>query len=63
MESRPHILRRDIQHGREFQIIKRFYDPPRLQSDLQALGWQAVVGRTAEFFIHGTATPPAADQS
>ncbi|MGA2012116.1 MAG: class I SAM-dependent methyltransferase [Solirubrobacteraceae bacterium] len=56
-------MTRRLDDGREFQIIKRFYDPPRLQSDLQALGWQAVVGRTAEFFIHGTATPPAADQS
>ena len=49
-------MTRRLDDGREFQIIKRFYDPASLQQALAELGWQADVGATPEFFIHGTAT-------
>jgi SAM-dependent methyltransferase len=49
-------MTRRLDDGREFQIVKRFYDPDALESELAALGWRAEVGGTAEFFIHGTAT-------
>jgi SAM-dependent methyltransferase len=50
-------MTRKLDDGREFQIIKRFYDPPSLEQALMELGWNASVGATPEFFIYGTAEP------
>jgi demethylmenaquinone methyltransferase/2-methoxy-6-polyprenyl-1,4-benzoquinol methylase len=50
-------MTRRLDDGREFQIIKRFYDPPSLTEALGELGWHAEVGATLEFFIYGTAEP------
>lgn len=50
-------MTRRLDDGREFQIIKRFYDPPELERMLGELGWKAQVGATPEFFIYGTAAP------
>lgn len=50
-------MTRRLDDGREFQIIKRFYDPAELERALGELGWNASVGATPEFFIYGTATP------
>ena len=50
------VMTRRLDDGREFQIVKRFYDPPELERALQGLGWTASVGATSEFFIYGTAT-------
>jgi SAM-dependent methyltransferase len=49
-------MTRRLDDGREFQIVKRFYDPARLTSDLAQLGWEAEIATTGEFFIYGTAT-------
>jgi SAM-dependent methyltransferase len=48
-------MTRRLDDGREFQIVKRFYDPGELEERLGELGWQASAGATAEFFIYGTA--------
>jgi demethylmenaquinone methyltransferase/2-methoxy-6-polyprenyl-1,4-benzoquinol methylase len=48
-------MTRRLDDGREFQIIKRFWDPPALHGQLAELGWHATVGSTGEFFIHGSA--------
>jgi ubiquinone/menaquinone biosynthesis C-methylase UbiE len=50
------MLRR-LADGREYQIIKRFYEPHALQQRLSKLGWSAQVHTTSEFFIYGHATP------
>lgn len=50
-------MTRRLDDGREFQIIKRFYDPAELEGAFAQLGWSASVGATPEFFIHGTAQP------
>jgi demethylmenaquinone methyltransferase/2-methoxy-6-polyprenyl-1,4-benzoquinol methylase len=50
-------MTRRLDDGREFQIVKRFYDPAELERALGELGWSASVGATPEFFIYGTATP------
>jgi demethylmenaquinone methyltransferase/2-methoxy-6-polyprenyl-1,4-benzoquinol methylase len=50
-------MTRRIDDGREFQIVKRFYEPAQLSADLQALGWACDIGTTGEFFIYGTVTP------
>ena len=49
-------MTRRLDDGREFQIIKRFYDPAQLNAELAALGWAGEVQTTGEFFICGTAT-------
>jgi demethylmenaquinone methyltransferase/2-methoxy-6-polyprenyl-1,4-benzoquinol methylase len=49
-------MTRRLDDGREFQIVKRFYDPGELEQALGELGWNASVDATSEFFIYGTAT-------
>ena len=48
-------MTRRLDDGREFQIVKRFYEPERLTRTLAELGWECRVETTGEFFIHGTA--------
>jgi SAM-dependent methyltransferase len=48
-------MTRRLDDGREFQIIKRFYDPGPLEDELAGLGWECRVRTTGEFFIYGTA--------
>jgi SAM-dependent methyltransferase len=50
---------RRLADGREFRIVKRFYEPQALQQRLAALGWNAQVHTTGEFFVYGQATPIA----
>jgi SAM-dependent methyltransferase len=45
---------RRLDDGREFQIVKRYYEPRAVQSELASLGWAFQVATTGEFFIHGT---------
>jgi len=47
---------RKLNDGRQFHIVKVFYDPADLQSRLDAMGWRAAVSETAEFFLYGHAT-------
>lgn len=47
-------MMRRLDDGREFRIVKRFYDPGMLESELESLGWSFQVATTGEFFIHGT---------
>jgi demethylmenaquinone methyltransferase/2-methoxy-6-polyprenyl-1,4-benzoquinol methylase len=49
-------MTRRLDDGREFEIVKRFYEPAELEQRLGQLGWQASVAATAEFFIYGTAS-------
>jgi SAM-dependent methyltransferase len=49
-------MTRRLADGREFRIVKRFYDPQALHQRLANLGWNAQVQATPEFFIHGQAT-------
>jgi hypothetical protein len=47
-------MTRRLDDGREFQIVKRFYDPRALEQQLASLGWTFQVAETGEFFIYGT---------
>lgn len=46
------ISRRRLNDGREFDIVKVFYQPEDLQSRLAELGWEAEVRATAHHFIY-----------
>jgi ubiquinone/menaquinone biosynthesis C-methylase UbiE len=48
-------MTRRLDDGREFQIIKRFYEPEWLKSELAGLGFDLDVDSTGEFFIYGAA--------
>jgi demethylmenaquinone methyltransferase/2-methoxy-6-polyprenyl-1,4-benzoquinol methylase len=54
------IAMRRLNDGREFQIVKVFYDPQELNARLARLGWHATIAPTARYFIHGPASPAAA---
>ena len=42
-------MTRRLDDGREFRIVKRFYDPAALTDDLAALGFDVRVATTGEF--------------
>jgi hypothetical protein len=48
------VVRRKLNDGREFQIVKVFYDPDDLRRRLDALGWDADVHTTGSYFLYGT---------
>ena len=52
------VVTRKLNDGREFRIVKVFYDPPTLAARVEALGWRADLAQTARYFIYGEATPP-----
>ena len=57
-------LTRRLNDGREYEIVKVFYEPRALAERLAALGWRADVQATGSFFLYGTAASDAdQDQS
>jgi hypothetical protein len=47
--------RRTVADGREFEIVKRWYEPEELERELAARGWRITVGRTANgLFLVGS---------
>jgi demethylmenaquinone methyltransferase/2-methoxy-6-polyprenyl-1,4-benzoquinol methylase len=51
---------RHLADGREYTIVKHWFEAETLQRELQQLGWDARVGSTGEFFVYGELSPPAA---
>lgn len=47
-------LTRRLNDGREFQVVKVFYEPAELESRLRTLGWNATVQTSGEFFLYGS---------
>jgi ubiquinone/menaquinone biosynthesis C-methylase UbiE len=52
-ERDEETMRRRLDDGREFLIVKRFYDPPQLEDHLAGLGFEVQVRRTGKFFLYG----------
>jgi SAM-dependent methyltransferase len=48
---------RRLEDGREYRIVKRFYEPQALQDRLADLGWDVQVASTTEYFIYGQGSP------
>jgi len=46
-------MTRRLNDGREFEIFKIYYQPEQLASQLAALGWDAQVRGTANYFLYG----------
>jgi len=52
------MLRR-LADGREYHIVKHWFQADELQRRLAELGWNAHIQTTCEFFVYGHATPAA----
>jgi SAM-dependent methyltransferase len=50
------LEQRRLDDGREFEIVKRYYEPAALAGRLAQLGWECELHSTGEFFIYGIAT-------
>jgi len=48
---------RRLDDGREFEIVKVFYQPEKLAADLGTCGWDASIRATGKYFIYGQVTP------
>jgi demethylmenaquinone methyltransferase/2-methoxy-6-polyprenyl-1,4-benzoquinol methylase len=51
------VVRRKLNDGREFDIVKVFHDPAQLEIELQSAGWQGYVRSTGKFFLYGCVSP------
>jgi demethylmenaquinone methyltransferase/2-methoxy-6-polyprenyl-1,4-benzoquinol methylase len=51
-------MTRRLNDGRTFEIVKIFYEPARLESQLQSLGWKAQAAVTPRYFLYAQAGRP-----
>ena len=51
------VVTRRLNDGREFRIVKVFWEPHALASRLETLGWSARLTRTTNYFVYGEAAP------
>lgn len=54
-ERHAGIVTRKLDDGREFRIVKVFWEPAALANRLRALGFDADIGATARYFVYGSA--------
>jgi demethylmenaquinone methyltransferase/2-methoxy-6-polyprenyl-1,4-benzoquinol methylase len=52
-----HREARRLEDGREFRIVKHWFDARSLQRSIEQLGWSARI-EGSEFFVYGEASPP-----
>ncbi len=50
---------RRLNDGREFRIVKVFYNPAELAAKLTSLGWRSTISKTPSYFIYGEGTKAA----
>jgi SAM-dependent methyltransferase len=50
------VVRRRLNDGREFSVIKVFHDPSALEQRLRRQGWEGVVRSSGRFFLYGSLT-------
>ena len=53
------VVTRKLNDGRAFRIVKVFHEPAALNARLAAWGFDATIGRTPRYFIHGAARTTA----
>jgi len=58
-DKRAGLVTRKLDDGREFRIVKIFWEPGALAQRLQQCGFIADIAQTPRYFIHGTARPAA----
>ena len=50
------VVRRKLNDGREFRVVKIFYEPSLLEQQLARRGWKGHVRSTGQFFLYGSMT-------
>jgi SAM-dependent methyltransferase len=55
--DRSGVVHRRLNDGREFDVVKIFYEPAALQQRLAGLGWRGWVRSTGRFFLYGCVSP------
>jgi demethylmenaquinone methyltransferase/2-methoxy-6-polyprenyl-1,4-benzoquinol methylase len=66
VSDEPHAVggvpaaRRTLLDGREFEIVKLFWEPGQLETRLQALNWEVAVRRVGATFMWGVGCPGSA---
>jgi demethylmenaquinone methyltransferase/2-methoxy-6-polyprenyl-1,4-benzoquinol methylase len=50
------VVTRKLNDGREFRIVKIFYEPEALAAKVKPLGWRARLAQTPRYFVHGELT-------
>ena len=55
--DRSGVVHRKLNDGREFDVVKVFYEPGELERRLVDLGWRGWVRPTTKFFLYGSVTP------
>jgi len=53
------VVTRRLNDGRTFRVVKVFHEPAALNARLAGLGFDATIGRTPRYFIHGAARTTA----
>jgi demethylmenaquinone methyltransferase/2-methoxy-6-polyprenyl-1,4-benzoquinol methylase len=48
------VQQRKLNDGREFEIVKVYYEPDDLAQKLHALGWDATIHTTEHYFLYGS---------
>jgi hypothetical protein len=51
------MMLRRLGDGREYHILKHWFEADALRLQLAELGWDAHIQTTSEFFVYGHATP------
>ena len=51
------VATRKLNDGREYRIVKLFWEPRLLAGRLTELGWSAAIAQTSSYFIYGEARP------
>jgi demethylmenaquinone methyltransferase/2-methoxy-6-polyprenyl-1,4-benzoquinol methylase len=49
------LTEREVNDGRRFRVVKRFWEPAVLEAELAELGWSATVRETSWQFMYGEA--------
>jgi hypothetical protein len=52
--NRSGFAKRRLNDGREFRIVKMFYDPINLERRLRTLGWDGWIRLSGQFFSYGS---------
>ena len=50
------VVRRKLNDGREFSVVKVFYEPESLERRLIDIGWRGCIRSSGRFFLYGSMT-------
>ena len=49
---------RRLNDGQEFEVVKVYYTPQKLNEQLGKIGWSTEIGRTSQYFLYGSCHLP-----